>query len=280
MTSSTMLIGGPDSGKTNFIGRLWVALDNKEGTLHALEQPEDLSFVLGVTEHLCTGHFAPRSELSEDRRDFEILVAHKDGGPSTRVLVPDISGELWRNAIVDSEIDAGWMSELRASNSAIVFVRVDSDQDVRPLDWVNSMRLLAKVGAEEEQGLPTQILLCEFLRLLESSLSPCEDGGFPKVSVIVAAWDRVDLETFQLGPVSYLEREYPLFAGKLKNSESLNIQVFGLSVVGGDLTSDEKYKTEFLDRGISGQGWVAVQRDGVWAKDLDISLPLAWAIGL
>jgi Double-GTPase 1 len=275
-----MLIGGPDSGKTNFIGRLWVALDNKEGTLHALEQPEDLSFVLGITEHLCAGNFAPRSELSEDRRDFEILVAHKDGGPNTSVLVPDVSGELWRKAIIEREIDPAWMSELKASNSAIVFVRVDSDQDVRPLDWVNSKRLLAKLGAEEEQGLPTQIMLCEFLRLLESSLAYCKDVGTPRVSVIVSAWDRVDSERFEQGPASYLEREYPLFAGKLKNSEYLNIQVFGLSVVGGDLTSDVIYKTEFLDRGISGQGWVAVQRDGVWVKDPDVALPLVWAMGL
>ncbi|WP_269507582.1 hypothetical protein [Burkholderia sp. IMCC1007] len=215
MSRSIILLGGPDSGKTNYIGRLWRALDAETGALHAAEQPEDINFVLEVTDHLFEGGFAPRSEHSDVRRDFEVVVAATKNGPKSKVVVPDISGELWRNAVIEGEIDPDWMSELRQADAALLFVRVDSDQDVRPLDWVTSRKMLEKLGDEEDQGLPTQVMLCELIRFLEISLTKREDGELPRLSVVVTAWDLVDAGKFDQGPAAYLEREYPLVAGRL-----------------------------------------------------------------
>lgn len=280
MSRSIILIGGPDSGKTNYIGRLWQALDQGTGALHAAEQPPVLDFVLEVADHLFEGGFAPRSELTDSRRDFEVLVAATQDGPRSRVVVPDISGELWRKAVIDSEIDPDWMNELCRADAALLFVRVGSDQDVRPLDWVTSRKMLAKLGDEEDQGLPTQVMLCELIRFLEGSLVNREDGSIPRLSVVVTAWDRVDPGQFELGPIAYLEREYPLVAGKLTDLENLDVQVFGLSVVGGDLKHDAKFRQEFLEAGLEGHGWVAVRDGDGWRKDTDLTLPIAWAVGL
>lgn len=280
MSRSIILLGGPDSGKTNYIGRLWRALDDGTGALHAAEQPEDIKFVLDVTDHLFQGGFAPRSEHSDARRDFEVVVAATKDGIRSRVIVPDISGELWRNAVIDNEIAPDWMEELRRADAALLFVRVDSDQDVRPLDWVTSRNMLQRLGGEEDQGLPTQVMLCELIRFLEGSLADREDGTPPRLSVVVTAWDLVDPAMFQNGPMAYLEREYPLVAGRLADLEELNVQVFGLSVVGGDLKHDPVYRQNFLEEGLDGQGWVAVRDGKVWRKDPDVTLPIAWAVGL
>jgi len=280
MSRSIILLGGPDSGKTNYIGRLWRALDDGTGALHAAEQPEDINFVLEVTDHLFSGGFAPRSEHSDVRRDFEVVVAAAKGGTRSRVVVPDISGELWRQAVIDSEIAPDWMNELRRADAALLFVRVDSDQDVRPLDWVTSRNMLEKLGGEEDQGLPTQVMLCELIRFLEGSLANREDGGRPRLSVVVTAWDRVDAGKFEQGPVAYLEREYPLVAGRLADLENLDVQIFGLSVVGGDLKHDPNYRQVFLEVGLDGHGWVAVSDGDGWRKDPDVTLPIAWAVGL
>lgn len=280
MSRSIILLGGPDSGKTNYVGRLWRALDQEMGALHAAEQPEDINFVLEVTDHLFQGGFAPRSEYTDARRDFEVIVAATKDGPRSRVVVPDISGELWRNAVIYSEIDPEWMDELRRADAALLFVRVDSDQDVRPLDWVTSRRMLEKLGSEEDQGLPTQVMLCELIRFLEGALINREDGGIPRLSVVVTAWDRVDPDTFKRGPKAFLEREYPLVAGKLADLDSLDVQIFGLSVVGGDLKHDAAYRKAFLDEGLDGQGWVALRDDEGWRKDPDVTLPIAWAVGI
>lgn len=280
MTRSIILLGGPDSGKTNYIGRLWRALDDGTGALHAAEQPDDLKFVFEVTDHLFEGAFAPRSEHSDSRRDFEVVVSAKNGGTRSRVIVPDISGELWRNAVIDNEIDPDWTDELQKADAALLFVRVGSDQDVRPLDWVTSRKMLQKIGDAEDQGLPTQVMLCELIHFLEDMLADREDSMPPRLSVVVAAWDLVDNEKFEEGPMAYLEKEYPLVAGRLADLDALDVKIFGLSVVGGDLKHDPDYRRSFLETGLDGQGWVATFDGEKWNKDPDLTLPIAWAVGL
>lgn len=280
MNRSIILLGGPDSGKTNYIGRLWRALDVGTGALYAAEQPEDIKFVLEVTDHLFAGGFAPRSEHTDLRRDFEVVVASTQNGQKARVVVPDKSGELWLNAVIDGEIDPDWMKELRQADGALLFVRVGSDQDVRPLDWVTSRMMLERLGGEEDQCLPTQVMLCELIRFLELSLADREDGGAPRLSFVVAAWDRVDAHQFEQGPVAFLEREYPLVAGRLADLERLDVRIFGLSIVGGDLRNDPEYRQAFLDAGLDEQGWVAVRDSDKWQKVPDVTLPIAWAVGL
>lgn len=280
MTRSIILLGGPDSGKTNYIGRLWHALDRGTGALRAIGQPDDINFVLEVADHLYEGGFAPRTEHSDMRRDFEVIVAATKDGPQSKVIVPDVSGELWRNAVIDNEISPEWVEELKQADAALLFVRVGSDQDVRPLDWVTSRNYLEQIGESDDQGLPTQVMLCELIHFLEDSLAQREDGGLPRLSVVVSAWDLVDSDKFNQGPVAYLEREYPLVAGRLADVDSLNVQVFGLSVVGGDLKHDADYRQAFLEQGIDEQGWVTMKFGGEWVKYNDVTLPIYWAVGL
>jgi hypothetical protein len=280
MSRSIVLVGGPDSGKTNFVGRVWQSLDVGGGLLHAATQPEDIRFVLEVADHLFSGNFAPRSEHAEERRDFEVVVAVEKGGEQTRIVLPDRSGELWLNAAEHGEVATEVMEELKSASGAILFVRVNSEADVRPLDWVTSKQLLAKLGNVEDQGLPTQVMLCELLRFLETTLSKRPDGEPPRVSIVVSAWDLVDQEKFDLGPRAWIEREYPLLAGRLKDIEAMELRVFGFSIVGGDLKADEVCRADVQENGLDGRGWVAVEGgDDVWQKHPDLTLPIAWAIG-
>ena len=90
----------------------------------------------------------------------------------------------------------------------------------------------------------------------------------------------VDAGTFNQGPVAYLKREYPLVAGRLADLYKLDVKIFGLSVVGGDLKHDPDYRQAFLEAGLDGQGWVTVRDGDGWRKDPDVTLPIAWAVGL
>lgn len=278
---SVVLLGGPDSGKTNFIGRLWSALDAREGALVAVGQPDDIRFVLDTADHLFQGHFAPRTEMKDGRRDFEVTVAPPAGGAEADIVLPDVHGELWRKAVVSSEIPAEWMTELQGADGALLFVRVGSDLNVRPLDWVVSRALLQKVGNLEDQAmLPTQVMLCEMVRFLELSLKKRPDGTNPRLSLVVAAWDAVDAGKFAQGPVAYIKREYPMLAGKLDDTQILDVKFFGLSIVGGDLTADETFRAEYLEAGMDGHGWVVAQvANGEWQKNPDLTLPVAWVVG-
>ena len=280
MSNSIVLLGGPDSGKTNYVGRVWPALDEGKGSLHAAELPKDIRFVLDVTDHLNSGSFAPRSEHADERRDFEVIVAAEKGGDKTTIVIPDISGELWLNAVEQGEVSSELMDEMRAANGALLLIRVNSEADVRPLNWVTSKNLLAKLGNEDDNGLPTQVMVCELLRFLESTLSERPDGDLPRLSIVVSAWDLVDPEKFKLGPRAWLEREYPLIAGRLGDIDWVDMRVFGLSVVGGDLKADASCRDDVQENGLDGRGWIAVEGDhGVWRKDDDLTLPIAWAVG-
>jgi len=278
---SVVLIGGPDSGKTNYVGRLWLALDARKGALVAAVQPNDITYVLETAEHLFEGKFAPRTRHT-DRHDFEVVVQPIGGGAETKIVIPDIRGELWLNAVLESEISADWMDELKGADGALLFVRVNSDLNVQPLDWVVSKRLMTQVGGDEDRDkLPTQVMLCELIRFLELTLADRPDGGRPRLSVVVSAWDVVDSGTFATGPEAFLAREYPLFAGRLRDTDRLDIRVFGLSVVGGDLTDDDTYRAAFLEAGIDDHGWVSTQNEasGEWEKLPDMTLPVAWVVG-
>lgn len=280
MSRSIVLLGGPDSGKTNYVGRVWPALDEGKGRLHAAIQPTDIRFVLEVTDHLNSGSYAPRSEHADERRDFEVVVAAEKGGEQTTIVIPDISGELWLNAAEHGEVEPSLMEEMRSADGALLFVRVNSEADVRPLNWVTSKKLLAKIGSVEDLGLPTQVMLCELLRFLEATLARRPDGKPPRMSLVVSAWDLVDAQKFAVGPIAWLRREYPMLAGRLDDIEDIDVRVFGLSVVGGDLKADPACREEVQENGLDGRGWIAVEGgNGVWRRDPDLTLPIAWAIG-
>lgn len=279
---SVILLGGPDSGKTNYVGRLWHALDAGKGSLVAAAQPEEIGFVLDTADHLFEGRFAPRSEHSDGRRDFHVSVVPASGGDSTKILIPDIRGELWLNAVIESEISSDWMAELERADGALLFVRVNSDLNVRPLDWVTSRNLLGKVGQDDDRNkLPTQFFLCELIRYLELTLANRPDGSRPRVSVVISAWDLVDSGKFAEGPEAYLAKEYPMVAGRVQDTERLDVRIFGLSVVGGDLESDAAYRDILLEKGLDGHGWVATREvgTGIYQKNPDLTLPVAWVVG-
>ena len=61
-TSSVNLIGGPDAGKTNYIGRLWIALQTRCGAIVSAGTPNEIKYVEDVADHLNRGQFAPRTE--------------------------------------------------------------------------------------------------------------------------------------------------------------------------------------------------------------------------
>ena len=58
---SVLLIGGPDAGKTNYLGRLWIAINSNAGLLRKDGLPDDLAYLEEVANELLQGRFAPHS---------------------------------------------------------------------------------------------------------------------------------------------------------------------------------------------------------------------------
>jgi hypothetical protein len=277
---SIVMIGEPNSGKTNYLARLWASLRESLGLLTAPDAPPDIKYVEDALSHLLQGHFAPRSETNTDYvgQGISIVVRPRGKtGPDTRLLIPDVSGELWKAAIDSGEIPSSWLEKVRDASGALLFVRVGSEQNVAPLDWVTSAQLLSMPvmgdSGEDTRSVSTQVCLCEFLRFLEKTLR--RDAGVPRVAILVTAWDRLDEHRAALGPTAYLSSEYPMLAGRIADISTLDVRVYGVSVVGGDFI-DEQFSQQFSAMEFSDAGYVV--DDGL-IKVADVTLPIAWAVG-
>ncbi|MBS0250873.1 MAG: hypothetical protein JSR78_07380 [Proteobacteria bacterium] len=282
VTRSILLVGGPDSGKTNFLARLWPALDGS-GQLEAKSVPDNLKYVLDNLNFMLSGEFAPRTQKKGDQAqldEFVVDIGYSNGraGGDARIIAPDVTGELWENAVVTSEISTDWMARIRDADGALLFVRVHSQLNVDPLDWVTAEKLLQLQNEDtgSDSHLPTQVFLSELLRFLEHSLK--RTTAKPKVAVLITAWDLLDAGTQNAGPNAYLQNQYPLFAGRLKHTEELDVRIYGISIVGGDLNADEVFREQFLKKGLEGSGYIATDVQGSTSISADLTLPLNWLL--
>lgn len=282
VATSLVFVGGTDAGKTNFICRLWMALQAGDGLLKMKGVPQEIGYVESAIAHIHQGKFAPRTdknvEVSRTSMTFTVMPSVSGEDACMDVFVPDVHGEVWENAVATSELPEQWMAILEGAAAAMLFVRVGSESIVQPLDWVASHELMALArGAAPESKMPTQVMLCELLRFLELKLQR-DDGDRPRVVVLVTAWDRVDQETAAAGPGAYLLKQYPLFAHRISNTTGLEVGVFAASILGGDPEADGEFCDRLLDVDPATFGSVWMDQSGDTVESKDFTMPLAWAL--
>ena len=280
---SIILLGGPDTGKTNFIGRLWVTLQAPGSVLSTSGLPSDIKYVEDAVEHLYQGTFTPRTDknLEADQGSIRIPLVSSECNEQdvVELVIPDMSGEIWKTAVETRELPPARMAQLGNAVGALLFVRVLSPLNVSPVDWVNAESLMEYQGPDADPtDLPTQVMLCEFLRFLELTLRNRTTGHKSRVAVIVTAWDLLDDDRAAAGPRAYLEKEYPLFYGRLGDLDRFDIGIFATSVFGGDPIADVELRDRFLDTGLQSAGYVRFDDQGTVEERNDISFPVAWTI--
>ena len=134
-------------------------------------------------------------------------------------------------------------------------------------------------GDAQLDKMPTQVILCEFLRFLELKLPDRTAGRKPRIVVIITAWDLLDNDRSAAGPRAYLQKEYPLFAGRLADLDRFDVAIFATSIVGGDPQADQEFRYKLLDSDFKSVGFVRFDHDGTVKEVNDFTLPIAWVIG-
>ncbi|NQD72536.1 hypothetical protein HP439_17570 [Sphingobacterium shayense] len=272
---SILLVGGPDSGKSNYLARFWLALQGGHRDLLSSVTPSDVRYVESIAEHILQAEFAPRTDLEEKNREFRISVKTRDGSISADIVVPDILGEVWSKAVASLNIPEKWLKTLRSSSAAVLFVRVHSEINTQPLNWITSQEFLKNgLGGKQVNNLPTQIVLMELLRFIDENINRSSKAK-PKVAVIVTAWDLLSKGEAKLGPLNYLKNEFPMFEGRISDIDSLNVKVFGCSIVGGDFQV-ASFQKDFLDKEIDETGYI--MEEGADTEKPDITAPIGWLL--
>lgn len=281
---SVLLVGGHDTGKSNYLGRLWIALRRADGLVTAPDDPSEIDYVETLSRYLRGGEFAPRTDNDGIARKFEtpLKVLVGQSVETGTLLVPDVGGELWEKASQDRELDADWLDQLEACDGALLFVRTDSKQNVPSLNWVTSARLMrakaTRLLKRLRDQVPTQLFLTDMVNLLEENLGSSTRAR-PRVAIIVTAWDALPAERRNADPLAYIRCEYPMLAGRLLDCDRIEVKVFGVSVAGGDLEKDLAHRSRFLASDVATQGSVVYCVGDVCKSSGDLTSPIAWALG-
>ncbi|EJB02273.1 hypothetical protein Rleg9DRAFT_7301 [Rhizobium leguminosarum bv. trifolii WSM597] len=168
------------------------------------------------------------------------------------------------------------------------------DDDVEPQEGVADGTFQASVAPEAERGsgdvkaaggekeipftpglTPRDVQLVD---ILSSVQDRPVDGVFPRIAVIVSAWDKV---VRHRDPAKWLAARFPLLNQYLKNM-NVPIRVYGVSAQGGDVPDGPKAK-DALDRdkllSISNAG-ERIKVVGHGADEHDLTHPIRWLSGL
>lgn len=281
--------GAPGTGKTSFLGLLWLAiLGDRAPGLKLANYQDDREYLNRIAGRLQSCVPALHTEVDEDR---ELALSLVYGEAEERVVlrIPDLSGETWRDATIERHWPERVEEEVSGSNGLLLFMHSQELDAGATIGEVNELAGLLEGEARAEPLAtgggtslelppadssaakpkpPTQVALVDALQLI------CEQrfGRPARVSLVVSAWDLVD---HALAPQDFVDQNLPLLAQYLDtNSEWLQSRVFGLSAQGGDFRDDSSRAllagTDPIDR--------ALVRDafGVEAGVQDIAL---WALG-
>jgi hypothetical protein len=309
--TSVLLIGGPDAGKSNFLFRLWIAIDDGRGALVKNGLPTELEHLRHGAERLLEGEFAEHT--SKDGHVHVVVPVKSAVIPTTTgiLVVPDISGEQILAIVRNRQWSEEWENLISQRCGCLLFVRAGSDEVVAPLDpascferygsvirapeHANRLQGAAGFGAAGPDGFqtedekaaqtPTQVVLTEWLQFLSRAFTSVAGGSFrPRVGVVVSAWDAVprDQQEQPEGPVQYLQNNFPMLYQFIEtNDNRFDFKVFGVSIVAGDLKNDDEFREAYLSGSPRHSGFILHSLSGgPFTKSTDITLPVAWALRL
>jgi Double-GTPase 1 len=289
---SVLLVGGPDAGKTNYLIRLWMALQSQRECLQADGLPEDVEYLADGAQALLSGAFVGHTSQEVHVRNV-IPVKSLLGGKDFRgrLIVPDCSGEQWMKIHRNREWSDEWESAIPTLWGCLLFIRAGSEQIHAPLDWVSCVQMFGvptnqqSAGTSSDNGdlqMPTQVVLIDWLQCLRQAVSARGAGSVRlRVGVVVAAWDRVPKDQQGTTPAQYVASNFPMFHDfMLSNAGRYQFECFGVSVAGGDFDLAPDFREEYLRGHPDRSGYVIHTIGGSIERSGDHTLPVAWAMGL
>lgn len=288
---SVLLIGVQDAGKSNFVFRLWLMLHAGTGMLAGDGLPADLDYLNGGGNHLLQGEFAPRTSR-EVHDQTEIPVKSTSSGSDFKgtLIVPDLPGEQILSVYRSRQWSEDWENKIKDGCGCLIFIRVDSKELIAPLDWMTAAShfgdtLPAAVTQKDEDGKdkpPTQVVLVDWLQFLRKAFTQRVGGAYkPRIGIVVSAWDRVPEDQKGDGPAKWIAANLPLLSQYVDANEvDFDFEYFGVSVTEGDFDADPDFKAEYFRRDPRKVGEVVHSLSGAIETTHDVTLPVAWALGL
>ena len=238
------ILGLPRSGKTTFLAALWHLIDAGEVSTKLV-----LDKLVGDHEYLNTIVEAWRrcEEVPRTPRAGETNVCIHVHEPATNRKVvlefPDLSGESFEDQFASRSCKHDYVKGFARQGGILLFVNADRPQEgITLLDLVPIITgevSLETTEAQQEWSpdlVPEQVRLVDLLQFLQQ---PPFDRRQRKLAVGISAWDVISDPT--PAPEDWLTREMPFLDQFLRNNtDSFEVQVYGISAQGGDVTGEKR----------------------------------------
>ena len=283
-THNVIIVGIPDSGKTNYLIRLWLALRQNNCLIQGDGDPDDIEYLEAGATHQLGGKYAPHTSHDVSSHN-SIPVKSSDNSVRGILKVPDYSGEVWEQIYRSREWPNEWDSLISANTAFLIFVRADSDNIVPLLDWISHEREFGDDSQhllqERKNVTPTEVLITEWLQFFRRVYTDLVGGKQRlKIGIIVSAWDAVPEDQKILGPDSYIETNYPMLEQFMEaNFERYEFKTFGVSITDGDLNK-AKHRNEYFEKNPKDMGSVVSHEGNKIVVGKDLTFPIFWGMGV
>ena len=284
---SVLFLGDTDAGKTNYIARVWLGVQAGSGPLKSRRLPSNAQYLNAAQAKLLAGEFVghtPSDVVSDS--DIPLVFDDSSGSVDVDLIVPDYPGEQIRRIYKTREWSKEWEERMRLCSAVLLFIRPTSEQVVAPMDWLHASRLwngsVPDANAHEAGPTPTQVVLVDWFQFLRATFSDLFGSSQRvRLGIVVSAWDSLPQEAQKEAPSRFLDQNYALLGQFLRNnSADFDSQVFGVSIVGGDLDQTADFKTSYLAGDPAEAGYSVVDDGKGRARREDVLAPIAWALGL
>jgi hypothetical protein len=284
------MIGGHDSGKTNFAMKVWLALSAGIGKLKNNGDPELFEYIRTASEYLLSGKYAPHTEIGTHNR-CRMPFCWKEGTETYNgtLTIPDSFGEGWKEIFKSRTWSKEWEELISENSSSLIFLRIESEENVHPLDWISCAKLYGlpgnslpetNNGAKDIVPIPTQVLMVEWIQFLKKAYSDRVNKSFrPRVGIVISAWDLAPNEQQEIDPKIWLKQNYPLLFQFMETNENVfEFAIFAISIAGFDLLNPENGQMDKYYDNPSNFGYVIQSDSQGFMKILDFTTPVAWAL--
>ena len=280
------LIGLPATGKTTYIAALWGYLTSglPAGGYRVTEFPDDPSYLSQIAAAWAAGKPMPRNSLgATDRIEFTV---ETPAGAAITLVMPDLPGEVFRNAILRPFIDEDTAEAVTGSDLLLVFVNGEKaksfaalgDYEVLASDETEADVDSPTIGGDGSSGTVAAPVLKDFAvedldsdtlntELLHRLVHLTRDSGLPSLAVVVSAWDahRASGHT----PAEWLAREQPMLSQLIDElGRAVPVGVVGVSAQGANYHDDPDITKKLANE----RPWGCNEA----GKETDIAGPLLW----
>lgn len=280
---STLLVGLPRTGKTSYLGLIFVAMVSGEPGDVVLEAyGQDHAYLNRIAARLQGFTAADHTEVGEG--DGMNLVVRMPNGSASTLAVPDLSGETWEAAHVERILDAEIADYAHHVTGILLFTHAGDFKRSTTIAEAKSAAIALGTTEEEwsKEAAPvenpdssaTQVALVDLIQIvLAQRQRPL------RVSLLISAFDAA---TGDDTPDAWVRVNLPLLSQFIEtNQDSCDCRVFGVSAQGGSYLggaagqAEASKATADRDADLLDRAYVL---DGAGVR-VKVYEPLLWALG-